>query len=165
MGILDKLFSKENQNNLDASDIVAMSDGERMDVSSVTDTIFSQQLMGETIAFKYTEDKVTICSPATGRLVSLFPTGHAFGISMSNGVEILVHIGIDTVSSKGEGFKILNFKKNDFISAGDPVVEVAYKRLADNYDMSTMLVLLNKNDLNIKFKDDLFFKKGQSLLE
>ena len=54
--------------------------------------------------------EATPCSPINGTLSVLFPTGHAYGLSANNGVEVLVHIGIGTVNTNGEGFKVLNKK-------------------------------------------------------
>ncbi|MBR1629083.1 MAG: PTS glucose transporter subunit IIA [Lachnospiraceae bacterium] len=96
----------------DDDDIVALADGQLIDVTTVSDPVFAEKMMGDSVAFTYTDAKVTICSPANGTLSALFPTGHAFGVTMKNGVELLVHIGIDTVNAKGDGFKLLD-KNND----------------------------------------------------
>ena len=57
-----------------------------------------------------------------------YPTGHAFGVTRSDGVELLVHCGINTVDAKGDGFRLLNKKQNDEVKAGDPIVEVDLKK-------------------------------------
>ncbi|MBQ1534916.1 MAG: PTS glucose transporter subunit IIA, partial [Erysipelotrichaceae bacterium] len=74
---------------------------------------------------------------------------HAFGVTTEDGVEVLVHIGIDTVNSKGEGFKILNKKQGDHVDAGDPIVTVNFNALKEKYDMSTMLIITNANGKNV----------------
>ncbi len=96
-----KLAGTEN------SRIVAPADGEMFAIEDVKDDVFSQKILGEGVAFRYEGDSVTICAPADGILSVMFPTGHAFGITMANGVELLIHIGIDTVSAKGDGFQVL----------------------------------------------------------
>lgn len=140
MGFFDKLKKTQADTN-----IYAIADGEIIDVSELPDETFAQQLLGESLAFRYEGDSVTLCSPADGTLTAVFPTGHAFGVTMNNGVELLVHCGIDTVEANGDGFKVLDKKEGQSIKAGDPVVEVDLKKLGQTYDMSTMLIITNAN--------------------
>ena len=111
MGILTNLFKKEEDNfeKLDVSDddIVALADGEIIDIKKVSDPVFAEQMMGQSLAFKFPQEEVYLCSPANGTLTVMFPTGHAFGVTTNNDVGLLIHIGVDTVNSKGDGFKIL----------------------------------------------------------
>ena len=79
------------------------------------------------------------------------------------GVELLVHIGIDTVSANGEGFKILGKNQEDKVNAGDPVVEVDLKTLSEKFDMSTMLIITNDNGKKIDFIEFGEVKKGQTI--
>ena len=132
MGLFDAFKKKEvvlEPVNAADEDIVALADGQMIDVTTVSDPMFAEKMMGDSIAFSYEGDKVTICSPANGTLSAIFPTGHAFGVTMKNGVELLVHIGIDTVNSKGDGFKVLGKKQDQAVKAGDPIVEVDLKKL------------------------------------
>lgn len=169
MGLFDKLFNKQEETileeltNIFDDDIVAIADGELIDVHAVSDPVFSQEMMGKSIAFKYTQDKVVLCSPVNGTLTVLFPTGHAYGLLANNGVEVLIHCGIDTVNAKGDGFKLLSKKQGDEVKAGDPIVEVDMKKLSKSYDMSTMLVITNPNDKNINFINPQIVKRGQKL--
>ena len=156
MGLFDKLLKKEEPINLEElnvsdEDIVALADGELIDVSTVSDPVFSEQMMGKSIAFKYSVDKVVLCSPANGTLTALFPTGHAYGVTSNEGVELLIHCGIDTVNAKGDGFRLLNKKQGDSVKAGDPIVEVDIKKLSQKYDMSTMLIITNPNGKEYNF--------------
>ena len=95
----------------------------------------------------------------------MFPTGHAFGVSGNNGVEILVHIGIDTVNAKGDGFRLGNFNQGDKVRAGDAIVNIDMKRLSKVYDMSTMLIITNSNNQEINFIKPQQVTKGQSILK
>jgi PTS system glucose-specific IIA component len=145
MGLFDS-FKKKKLPEVNAADddIVAMADGNLIDVTTVSDPVFAQKMMGDSIAFTYEGDKVTVCSPANGTLSVLFPTGHAFGITMKDGTELLVHIGINTVEAKGDGMKVQDgHKQGDTVKAGDPIVEVDLKKLRSKYDMSTMLIVTN----------------------
>ena len=170
MGLFDKLFKKEEEivlPELNASDedIVAIADGEIIDIATVSDAVFAAQMMGKSTAFKFDKDKVVLCSPANGTLAVLFPTGHAYGIAMNNGVELLVHCGVDTVNAKGDGFKLLGKKQGDAIKAGDPIVEVDIKKLSKTYDMSTMLIITNANDKELDFVDPQTVTRGQKVIK
>ena len=157
MGLFDKLLKKEEEivlNELEGvsdEDIVAIADGELVDVKTVTDEVFAQEMMGKTAAFRFENGKVVLCSPANGTLTVLFPTGHAYGITMNNGVELLVHCGVNTVETKGDGFRLLNRKQGDCVKAGDPIVEVDISKLSQKYDMSTMLIITNQADKDYEF--------------
>lgn len=145
--------------------IVAPADGELIDITSVSDPMFAGKMLGESCAFRYMQDKVTICAPANGVLSAFFPTGHAFGIRMNNGVEILIHIGIDTVNENGNGFQILKKKQGDDIKAGEPVVEVDVAKLSQKYDMSTIIIITDPKDKSLRFLSPCTVTRGQNLLE
>ena len=170
MGLFDKLFGKVDEKMLTPldvadSDIVAPAYGQMIDVKSLPDPMFAEEMMGKTVAFKYEEDNVIICSPANGELMALFPTGHAFGVVTPEGVEILVHIGIDTVNAKGDGFTLYSKRQGDKVKAGDPIVKVNIKKMSQNYNMSTMLIITNPNGKEIEFIDPQIVKRGTSLLK
>ncbi len=150
-----KLAGTEN------SRIVAPADGEMFAIEDVKDDVFSQKILGEGVAFRYEGDSVTICAPADGILSVMFPTGHAFGITMANGVELLIHIGIDTVSAKGDGFQVLGKEQGDKVTAGEPVVCADLKKLREKFDMSTMLIISNSNGKSAHFTEVGEVKKDQ----
>lgn len=164
------LFGKKEKNtwealHVDDHCVVAMADGKLIDIQTVPDDIFSKKLMGETTAFDFSGEKVTICSPANGTLSVLFPTGHAFGIKMKDGMELLVHIGINTVESNGEGFKVLQVKQGDIVQAGQPIVEVDFKKLSKKYNMNTMLIITNDIGNSSRFIGPKNVKRGDLILE
>lgn len=163
-----KFFEKKEKLepvNVDDASVVAMADGELIDISTVCDDMFSKKLMGETTAFDFENEKVTICSPANGTLSVLFPTGHAFGIQMKNGMELLVHIGINTVEAGGDGFKVLSVKQGDFVKAGQPIVEVDFKKLSKTYNTNTMLIITNNLDTPAQFTEPKSVKRGDIVLK
>jgi PTS system glucose-specific IIA component len=84
---------------------------------------------------------------------------------MKNGVELLVHIGIDTVNAKGDGFRLLGKKQDSPIKAGEPVVEVNLKKLSKKYDMPVMLIVTNANDQAITFRSPCNVKRGESVIQ
>lgn len=162
MKILDKLL----KGNIKYSDdeIIAMASGNIVDVSKVSDKVFASKMMGDTIAFQYEQNTVTICAPANGELCVLFPTGHAFGVKMKNGTELLVHIGINTVNANGNGFHVSNKKQGDFVKAGEKIVEVDLKKLNSEYDMTTMLIITNPNGNKYKFIESKTVEQGEKII-
>lgn len=158
MGLFGGLFKKKDE-------IVALADGKVVETKSASDPMFAEEMMGKTLVFNYDADKVVLHSPASGTLTVLFPTGHAFGITTDDGVELLVHCGVDTVSANGEGFKLLDKKQGDKVNAGDPIVEVDVKALKEKFDMSTMLVITNPNGKTLEFVGPCDVKLGQSVIK
>lgn len=158
MSLFGGLFKKKDE-------IVALADGKVVETKSVSDPMFAEEMMGKTLVFNYDADTVTLHSPASGTLTVLFPTGHAFGITTDDGVELLVHCGVDTVSANGDGFKLLDKKQGDKVNAGDPIVEVDVKKLKEKFDMSTMLVITNPNGKTLEFVDPCDVKLGQSVIK
>lgn len=168
MGLFDLFMKKEphlEPIDVDDNAIVALADGRMIDITTVPDPVFAEKMMGDSIAFKYGGDKVILCAPANGTLTVLFPTGHAFGVTTNNGVELLVHCGVDTVNAKGDGFRLLKKKQGDPVNAGDPIVEVDLKKLSAKYDMSTMLIISNPNEREIAFIEPKEVKRGESVIK
>ena len=90
--------------NVSDDEIVAIADGELIDVTTVSDETFSQKMLGESVAFRYQGNKVILCAPVNGTLNAVFPTGHAYGITTKNGVElhvIVAHLRISTTGLAG----------------------------------------------------------------
>lgn len=102
-------------------DILAPMTGEIINIENVPDEVFSQKMVGDGIAIEPTDGIVV--APCDGKIIQLFPTNHAIGIETEEGLQILIHIGIDTVELKGEGFKSY-VSKDDYVKAGDKLLEV-----------------------------------------
>ncbi|UII56324.1 glucose-specific PTS transporter subunit IIBC [Cytobacillus spongiae] len=103
--------------------------GEVKPISEVPDAVFSGKMMGDGFAILPTEG--TVVSPVDGKIVNLFPTKHAIGILSDSGREILIHVGIDTVNLKGEGFETL-VAENDRVEAGQPLLKVDLDYIKEN---------------------------------
>ena len=166
MGLFDVFKKKEEafeELNAADTDIVAPADGRLIDVSTVSDAMFAQKMLGESVAFTYEGDKVTVCSPANGTLSDLFPTGHAFGMTMKDGTELLVHIGIDTVNAKGDGFRLMKKKQGDPVKAGDPIVEADLRKLSKKYEMPVMLIVTNSTEHPVSFAEPCDVTRGEKI--
>lgn len=95
--------------------------GELKPITEVPDQVFAGKMMGDGFAIVPVEG--TIVSPVSGKIVNLFPTKHAIGILSDTGREILIHVGIDTVNLKGQGFESL-VSENDIVDQGQPLLKV-----------------------------------------
>lgn len=117
-------------------DVVALSD--------VNDPVFSSGAMGQGIAVKPNED--VVYAPADAEVTIVFPTGHAYGLRTANGAEILIHVGIDTVSMNGEGFS-QKVNQGDKVKAGDVLGTFdSAKIAAAGLDNTTMVIVTNTAD-------------------
>lgn len=113
------LYGKQNKNEI--LEFVSPVEGKVMELSEVEDKVFSQGLMGNGFAVELTSG--TVRAPFSGEVTVVFPTGHAIGMKRADGLEVLIHIGMDTVELNGEGFT-LKVKQGDHVNAGDILVEV-----------------------------------------
>ncbi|CAM4118330.1 glucose-specific PTS transporter subunit IIBC [Mesobacillus thioparans] len=103
--------------------------GEIKPITEVPDQVFSGKMMGDGFAIVPAEG--TIVSPVDGKIVNLFPTKHAIGILSNSGREILIHVGIDTVNLKGQGFETL-VSENDTVTKGQPLLKVDLDYIKEN---------------------------------
>ncbi|MDU0478963.1 glucose PTS transporter subunit IIA [Staphylococcus chromogenes] len=115
--------------------------GELVEMKNLSDAVFASGALGEGVGVKPAES--TIVSPVAGTVVSAMKTGHAYGLKTAEGVEVLVHIGIDTVKMKGEGFTQL-VHKGDEITVGQPLAEVDFAAVtAAGYDDTVIMTVTN----------------------
>ena len=118
--------------------IVVPVDGMLIPLHEVPAQMFSQKLMGD--GFAVIPEGNIIVAPLSGVAESVFPTGHAVGIKTKDGIECIVHIGLDTVELNGEGFKPL-IKQGTKIKAGDPMIEIDRELISSKgYSVTTMVV-------------------------
>ncbi|MPQ44490.1 PTS sugar transporter subunit IIA [Clostridium tarantellae] len=101
--------------------LIAPVDGTTIDLSKVPDEVFAGKMAGDGVAIDPIGE--TIVAPADGELSLIFKTNHAFAMTLDNGVELLVHIGVDTVSLNGEGFERL-IEPGVKVKAGTPIIKI-----------------------------------------
>jgi len=101
------------------SDILAPLDGTVIDLEMVPDEVFAQKMVGDGVAIDPSGDIAV--APVAGTLVKLFPGGHAFGIATDNGIELIVHLGLDTIELGGEGFENIA-TEGQVVQIGTPIV-------------------------------------------
>ncbi|EFF41287.1 PTS glucose transporter subunit IIA [Mycoplasmopsis alligatoris] len=145
--------------NADMVDVLVPADGKVEDLASLNDGVFSEKLLGDGFVVNVKDKKVVdIISPVDGKLVVVFPSKHAYGIQCASGLEILVHIGIDTVKLGGLGFTSL-VKVNDTVKAGDKLATVDVEKIvSEGLNPNVILVVTPDSKLkNIKQKDSKTF--------
>lgn len=155
-------FFKKNK---DFKDIIFKSPikGEIINIEDVEDPVFATKVLGEGVAIKPFEGKVF--APINSVVETIFPTNHALGIKLKNGIEILIHIGINTVELKGEYFKAY-VENGTEINEGDLLVEFDLEKIKElGYSVTTPIIITNMGDFskmeiiqkgNIENGQDLF---------
>jgi PTS system beta-glucosides-specific IIC component len=124
-----------------ATDIQSPLDGTIVALSDVPDPVFSRGTLGPGIAVIPSGN--TAYAPGSGVVVAAQPTGHAFGLLLDSGVEVLIHVGIDTVKLKGAGFDV-HVTKGQRVTAGTPLVTFDRTVIeAAGYPLVTPIIILN----------------------
>ena len=144
----EKLVEEETTGNvpaaLQAETIISPIVGSAVALSDVNDPVFSSGAMGQGIAIKPTEG--VVYAPADAEVTIAFATGHAYGLKTANGAEILIHVGIDTVSMNGEGFD-QKVSQGSKVKAGDIIGTFdSAKIAAAGLDDTTMVIVTNTAD-------------------
>lgn len=127
-------------------DILSVADGRVMPITDVNDQVFAGKMMGD--GFAVEPDSGNIYAPVSGVLTSVFPTKHAFGILTDNGLEVLVHVGLDTVALNGVPFS-LKVSEGQRVEAGDLLV-VADLAAIKSADRETTIVVAFTNQTEIE---------------
>lgn len=157
--IESEIEETEEKDNSGLGEIVITSPlkGEVTKLENATDSAFSNGLLGKGILI-YPEGN-QIIAPFDGKITTIFPTGHAVGITSSDGLELLIHVGKDTVRLKGNYFKKIK-EQGEFVKKGEPIVEFDLKGLIEaDCNIETPVVITNSQDFsdviitNSKFVD------------
>lgn len=160
---VEKLTEEEKEVNI----LVSPLNGEAVDLSTVSDEMFASKTLGDGIAIVPKDGK--LYAPCDAEVVMLFETKHAIGLRTSNGAEILIHIGVNTVSMEGVGFTAF-VKQNDKVKEGDLLIEFDLDAIKEKkLDPTVMVVnsnstsykVLNQSYGDVKTGDVLFdVKRG-----
>lgn len=112
-------------------------------LASLKDGVFSEKMMGDGIVVcaPKTAKEADFFAPVSGELVTVFPTGHAYGIRTEEGLEVLVHIGIDTVALDGKGFTPA-VKQGEMVKAGDKLATVDLDFVRKNAPTADAIVIV-----------------------
>lgn len=138
-------FKKEKKKSMKMGTLIAPIDGKVIDLNLVEDKVFSEKIVGDGIAIISTGTVVK--APSDGLLKMIFETNHAFALVLDDGTEVMVHIGLDTVELKGEGFKRLE-EVGTRVKKGQPIIEIDRDIIiGKGYLLVTPLLILNMDSI------------------
>ena len=146
----------------DVKELKSILDGKVMPIEEAPDDVFSQKIMGDGLAIEPTNTVVTAPADCDVSVV-MADTGHACGLSLPNGVELLIHVGVDTVDMGGDGFRLL-VNEGDHVKAGQPLIEFDPAKIkAAGHPCTTMLIVTSEgNAANIKMHSGIDAKAGET---
>lgn len=124
-------------------EVHSVADGQVINIENVKDPVFSQKMMGD--GFAVEPENGHIVSPVAGKITSIFPTKHALGLVTDNGLEVLVHIGLDTVSLEGKPFEV-KVSEGQTVAAGDLLVEADLDAIHEAGRETTTVVVFTNAD-------------------
>ncbi|WP_102272030.1 PTS sugar transporter subunit IIA [Cytobacillus massiliigabonensis] len=154
--MLSKLFKKRRLQ------VFAPLEGEVFSLDQVPDPVFSKKMMGEGAAIL--PKKGGVHAPFEGTIILVAETKHAIGIRADDGTEVLIHVGLETVSLKGEGFQVL-VKNGDLVSAGQLLMEVNWRAVGEKAkSLITPIVITNSGEREIQVNHINESKIGETVL-
>lgn len=138
--------------------------GHVISLDETGDPVFASRALGEGVGIQPADS--TVVAPVSGVLQTVAETGHAFGIKTDDGVEMLVHVGIDTVKMNGEGFDV-KVKANEHVNAGDNLVVVDFDKVKEaGYSTTTLMTVLNTVAFaSVTPKTGVDVKAGESVID
>ncbi|MED0652614.1 PTS glucose transporter subunit IIA [Anoxybacillus geothermalis] len=155
-----KWFGKQQ---LKEETITAPLDGTIVPLEDVPDPVFAQNMMGDGIAIDPADGDVV--APVDGEIIQLFPTKHAIGLRSEAGVELLIHVGIDTVSMNGEGFTAY-VKAGDRVKRGDRLLSVDLPLVREKAKSAVTPIIITNGDAleSLEKKAGTSVAKGETVL-
>lgn len=142
--------------------IFSVCNGQTVKLSEVPDPVFSERILGDGVAlFPESSD---IYAPVDGKIIQVFDTKHAYSILSDDGLEILVHIGLNTVELNGQGFK--SFVKNgDTIKKGDKIAEINIEYIESmGCQLYTPIIITNLDKIQKIDVKEQCVKKGEEII-
>lgn len=151
-------FFKKNK----TIELISPMTGNLIPIEEVPDKVFSDKMIGDGVAIEPTDGKIV--SPVDGTVATIFPTNHAIGLVTKEGLEILIHIGLDTVELNGEGFSRLT-KKDAKVKKGDLLMEFDPKLVeAKGKSPITPIIITNRDKVKKLEKMSGEVEKGNQII-
>jgi PTS system glucose-specific IIA component len=118
--------------------------GKLVDLEDVPDPVFSQKLMGDGFAIEPSEGKVL--SPIDGQVIQVFHTKHAIGLRSQTGIELLIHVGLETVSLNGEGFEVY-VREGQKLKVGDEIMSFDLSMISEKAASTISPIIITNSDI------------------
>ena len=149
--MFNKLFGKKSTPAAPVTDLKAFVSGEAITLTDVNDGVFSAGVLGEGMAIRPTTE--TLTAPCDGEICTVADTNHAVGIQLDNGLQLLLHIGLETVGMEGKGFTV-HVKNGQKVSCGQKLVTFSRDAIkaAGCADTVVMVVTENEKDIPLNFQ-------------
>lgn len=159
----DENGADDSSSHFDTMVLKAPLSGKIIPIDQMPDEVFSQKIMGDGVGIEPTGNTVYAPADATVGVV-MGDSGHACGLVMDNGMEILIHVGIDTVDMNGDGFK-LHVKEGDIVRCGDPLITFSPEKIrAAGHPVTTAVIITGEgNARNIRFVTGVEAKAGETV--
>lgn len=141
--MLKKLFGKKTEKQTEET-VYAPLTGRLLNLEDVPDPVFSQKMMGDGMAIEPSEG--ILVSPVEGEIIQLFHTKHAIGIKSQTGIEILLHIGLETVAMNGEGFEAF-VKEGDKVKPGDKLITFDLNLIKEKAASTITPIIITNGDI------------------
>ena len=156
------LKKKKDDFGVKKNQLAAVADGKAIKMEDVKDPVFSGKLMGDGVAI--VPEGTTVVAPCAGKVTMIAETGHGFGMECDNGLELLVHIGIATVSLGGKGFTVQG-KADSHVEAGTPMITFDRAEMDEaGLDMTIPIVILEDGGKEIRMSYPEEAKAGVSVV-
>ncbi len=144
-------------------DVFAPVDGQLMDLGSVDDEVFAQRMAGDGVAILPVGEIFT--APIDGVITKIFSTNHAYSVKSKQDLEVLVHIGLETVALKGEGFERLA-EEGDEVKAGDPIIKADLNYIKEHAkDIITPILITDESKYEAIDKNTNVVITGDAIME
>ena len=154
-GVALPAYTSDNSMQREKTDLLSVATGDIIAIEKVNDPVFAGKMMGDGFAVEPT-DKL-VYSPVAGKIVSIFPTKHAIGLQTASGVDVLVHMGLNTVELKEAAFNV-HVEEGQTIAAGDLLAEMDLETVKAEGKETTIVVALTNGD---KVKTYQLTQEGQ----
>ncbi len=161
---LSENVQQKEESIADVHELCAILSGQVISIEEVEDDVFSQKIMGDGIAFEPSDEIVVAPCDATISVV-MDGSRHACGMTLSNGMEILIHIGINTVHMNGDGFEAF-VKAGDKVKRGQPLIQFSKEKIAKSgYSDTTMLIVTEMgNAKELQFHTNINAQAGKTVV-
>jgi len=144
-------------------EVFSPADGQVVAIESVDDEVFASKMIGDGVALIPASD--TFCAPINGKISKIFSTNHAYSIKSDKDLEVMVHIGLETVALKGKGFERLA-NEGDEVKVGDPVIRADLDYIkAHAKDIITPVIVSDESAIEEIEKKIEIVKSGDLIME